>query len=684
MKLQSLFIIVVLVNFLTAVIVYSFSQLSLIMLSVLLVVICLSLGALYKVIKPNFNALTKTILDNPSNDALNELIASCSLIDIQETISQHAGSTNQIKQSLKTNQECAVLLADTCEELGHASKKIKRNNKIQADASNNMAAAVEEMTNSISVVTNQAQSAAEHTMESSKVADDSANVILSTIEGIRDISESVEKAANNIAALRSDSESISDVANMIKGIADQTNLLALNAAIEAARAGEQGRGFSVVADEVRQLAERTSQSTQEINELLARMLDSAKLASESMLTTEQAVQKGVENAQQASDSIKAIRQGSSAAVEEVSQISVAIKEQELASAEIAKNIDQIAQISAQNNEAVSKSIQASESLYEISQTLTRSVESCLLNTSQQELRLRSADVLDDDYPSVKALHDMANQLNKNSNGNISLKIFTQGAFGTETDALEQMAKGSLDMARVNIAQLNHSCPESLVPTLPFLFNSVQHLHRCLDGKPGEILTQALSKGDFICLGLLDSGSRNMYASTPIRSIKDIKGLRLRVPPSKLWEGIAQALGTVPHAIPIEDTKTALQTGLIDMAENNIFAYESFHHYEACSYFSRTEHVITPDVLMFSKKVWEKLSDDQQQMILAAAQHAVLQSRSYCKTSERLVENKAREHGAIFVDNIDKASFSQSIKSVYDKFITSSAQKKLIQAIRAIH
>ncbi|WP_111980062.1 TRAP transporter substrate-binding protein DctP [Algibacillus agarilyticus] len=679
------------VKYLAATLILSCISLTLLMseLSTLAVITLLFIGngltvyILYRSVALNIDKLTVSINKLSRSKNLDQNLDISGSDEVSQSLNSLSAFLLGIKQSFSDLQTDTYNISDIAEELNHTAKKNTRNNKIQADASNNMAAAVEQMTNSISVVSQQASSATEHTEEAYEVAVKSADVVLQTVDGIKDISDSVNQAVARINALMQDSESISDVAKLIKGVAEQTNLLALNAAIEAARAGEQGRGFSVVADEVRQLAERTTQSTQEITDLLKRMQDSAKSASDSMLLTENAVQNGVESAQAAGLSIQAIKEGSSAAVQEVSEISLSIKEQQLASAEIARNIDQIAHISEQNTLSVEKSIKASDKITEISLHLIE-----LLNqysTSQQkQIRLRVADILGDDFPSVRALQELSASLSQKSNNELDLKIFSGGSFGTENEALEQVALGRLDMARVNIAQLNKKFPETSVLGLPFVFDSVEHMHRCIDGPPGQLVSSAISNPDFICLGFYDSGSRNMYSSKPIRHINDMKGMKLRVPPSPLWEGIADAMGAFPVPMSIDDIVTGVQTGLVDMAENTVFAYTGFKHYEVCQYFSKTEHVIAPDVLVCSKLTWNKLSREHQTLIMELAQKSVLSSRKHCLNLEQKAKDKANLKGAKFVDDVDKDSFKLTMRRVYEKFVVSNSQKKVLQAIKAIH
>ncbi len=275
----------------------------------------------------------------------------------------------KLRSSFAEIQAVAERMASVTTEVDKTSKEIAENSQLQSDASSGMAAAIEELTVSISMVATQAQDASVHTQESRVKADQGAEVILSTVSGIQTISDSVREASSRIDALRHDSESISSVANIIKEIADQTNLLALNAAIEAARAGEQGRGFAVVADEVRKLAERTSKSTQEISTLLAQMQGSAKQAVDTMAAAVREVDAGVENAKEAGRSINDIKEGSTTVVGAVEEISEAVREQSAASTSISQRIEQIAQMTERNTSAVGNTAEAVHHLTEMSKEI---------------------------------------------------------------------------------------------------------------------------------------------------------------------------------------------------------------------------------------------------------------------------------------------------------------------------
>ena len=310
-------------------------------------------------------AITRTATELDFTDS----IAVRSHDEVGHTLDAYNRLLARLRDSFSEIQAAAARMTEITESVNKTAAEIAENSHAQSDASASMAAAIEQLTVSISMVANQAHEASLHTQESRDKADRGAEVIYSTVSGIQTISGSVREASTRIDALRDDSERISSVAIIIKEIADQTNLLALNAAIEAARAGEQGRGFAVVADEVRKLAERTSKSTQDISALLAQMQDSAKTAVASMSGAVREVDTGVENARQAGMSIQEIKDGSSSVVSAVEEISEAVREQSAASTSISQRIEQIAQMTERNTAATENTAEAVRRMSAMSQEI---------------------------------------------------------------------------------------------------------------------------------------------------------------------------------------------------------------------------------------------------------------------------------------------------------------------------
>lgn len=268
----------------------------------------------------------------------------------------------------------AEQLVASAQNISSASTQLSVSTQEQSQAASSMAATVEELTVSINHVADNANEAHGLSSESGRQSADGGTVIQSTLSSMQRIADTVQGAAVQISELGQHSDQISSIVNVIKEIADQTNLLALNAAIEAARAGEQGRGFAVVADEVRLLAQRTANSTQEITEMIKKIQTGTRNAVGNMEIGVQQVSSGVEQANQAGDAIVTIRQASERVVGVVDQISLALREQTVASQDVARNVERIAQMSMQNSEAVADTASTARDLQQLALSLERQVD----------------------------------------------------------------------------------------------------------------------------------------------------------------------------------------------------------------------------------------------------------------------------------------------------------------------
>lgn len=294
---------------------------------------------------------------------------------------------------------------------------------------------------------------------------------------------------------------------------------------------------------------------------------------------------------------------------------------------------------------------------------------------------RSADVHPTDYPTVQAVNHMGKTLAEQTKGRLGVKVFANSSMGSEKDTVEQVKIGALDMVRINSAVLHAISPAMSVPSLPFLFRSTQHMREVLDGPIGEQILASLEKEGFVGLAFYDSGSRSFYTSKkPIKTVADMKGMKIRVQQSEMWVAIMQALGANATPMPYAEVYTALKTGLVDGAENNWPSYDSSKHYEAAKYYSLTEHSMAPEVLIFSKKVWDGLSMEDQQLIRKAAKDSVSLMRKLW--DER--EAKSRQTviaGGAQITEVDKAGFTAAVKPVYDRFVTDPALKSMVVKIQ---
>jgi len=284
-----------------------------------------------------------------------------------------ADMQTRLRAMVTDTQQSAERLARSAQELSTAAAQAASASEAQTESASGMAAAVEEMSVSIDQLRDHAHEAHSVASQSGEQSRSGGEVVHSAAGEIGKIADAVNTSAQVIRELEGTSNEISAIVNVIREIADQTNLLALNAAIEAARAGEQGRGFAVVADEVRKLAERTANSTQQIAGMIDKVQAGARRAAQEMETGVTRVTEGVSLAHQAGDSITGIQESASRVVSVVEDISSALREQSIASQEIAHGVERIAQMSEESSAAARRAADATQGLRQLAEELRASV-----------------------------------------------------------------------------------------------------------------------------------------------------------------------------------------------------------------------------------------------------------------------------------------------------------------------
>jgi methyl-accepting chemotaxis protein len=270
-------------------------------------------------------------------------------------------------------QKSALHIKDASQQLTNTSQAVANSSGKQSESTSAVAAAIEEMTVSIGHIANNTHNAHQTAIHSAELSRKGNTIIHNAADEMNKIATSVETSSETISSLEHRSNEISAVANIIKEIAEQTNLLALNAAIEAARAGEQGRGFAVVADEVRKLAERTTQSTLEITSTIKQIQEDTKDAVQSMLKSVEQVKLGLTLTQQAGISIQEIEAEAKTVAEVVNEIANSIKEQTQASNNISHNIESISMMVDDNNRSTSNTAESARRMERLAEELTNSI-----------------------------------------------------------------------------------------------------------------------------------------------------------------------------------------------------------------------------------------------------------------------------------------------------------------------
>lgn len=297
---------------------------------------------------------------------------------------------------------------------------------------------------------------------------------------------------------------------------------------------------------------------------------------------------------------------------------------------------------------------------------------------------RSADTHGGDYPTVAAVEYMGDLLVERSGGRLDVKVFHSRALGEEKDTIAMVEAGALDIVRTSLAPLNDVVPETRVLSMPFLFRDADHFHTVLSGPIGREILDAFSAHGFIGLAFYDSGARSFYTrETPVRSLADLKGLKIRIQDSDLVAATMRALGAEPVKMPFGQVLTGLLTGIIDGAENNWPSYESTGHFETAGHYTLSRHLMIPEVVVMSKKVWDGLSAEDQALVREAASESQTVMRNLWEARARQSEAAVRAAGVQVYDMEDRDAVRAAVAPVYDQFLTDPRLRSLADRIQAV-
>lgn len=297
---------------------------------------------------------------------------------------------------------------------------------------------------------------------------------------------------------------------------------------------------------------------------------------------------------------------------------------------------------------------------------------------------KAADTHSDGYPTVEAVKYMGKLLESWTNGRMKIKMFAGRQLGEEKDTIEQTIFGAIDLNRVNLAPLNGIVPETAIPALPFIFRSIEHMHKVMDGEIGQQILDAMEPKGMIGLAYYDSGARSFYNSKrPIRSPADMKGMKIRVQNSDLFVTMMSALGA--NATPMEfgQVYEALKTGVVDGAENNWPSYESTRHFEVAKYYTLDQHSMSPEVLVMSKKTWDGLSVNDRLLVRKAAALSVPEMRRLWNARVAKSRSLVMKAGNKVIEKVNKQPFIDAMKPVYAKFAPTKNLKDLVKRIQAV-
>jgi tripartite ATP-independent transporter DctP family solute receptor len=299
--------------------------------------------------------------------------------------------------------------------------------------------------------------------------------------------------------------------------------------------------------------------------------------------------------------------------------------------------------------------------------------------------LKASDVHPAGYPTVVAVENMGKKLEAATQGRLSIQMFASMMLGGEKETIEQAQIGAVQLVRASVGALGPVVSDINVLNLPFLFRNVAHMQQVIDGPIGQELLEKVTaneKAGLVGLCWMDAGARSLYNSKkPIKSIEDLKGMKFRVIGNPIFIDMMNALGGNGVAMGYDQVFSALQTGVVDGAENNPPSFVFDNHYTAAKYYTLTEHLIVPEILVFSKKSWGSLSAEDQTLVKKFAREAQMEERGLWVEYEKKAMEKARAAGVQITEIADKKPFQDAVKPVLAKYAPSFSS--MIQRIEAV-
>jgi tripartite ATP-independent transporter DctP family solute receptor len=272
------------------------------------------------------------------------------------------------------------------------------------------------------------------------------------------------------------------------------------------------------------------------------------------------------------------------------------------------------------------------------------------HAAMAEVKIKFAEVHPTGYPPVVAEQEMGKKLEKESNGEISFKMFAGGVLGSEKEVVEQVQANAIQMTRVSLGIVGPVVPDVNVFNLPFVFRDHAHMRKVIDGPVGQEILDKISNSDFnlVALAWMDGGTRNLYTKKPVRDIADLKGMKIRVQGNPVFIDTINAMGGNGIAMATGEIFSALQTGVIDGAENNPPTMLEHNHYQNAKFYTLTQHLILPEPVVMSKATWTKLTPDQQALVKKVAVEAQAEERVLWDKKSSDSEAKLKAAGVEFI------------------------------------
>lgn len=286
--------------------------------------------------------------------------------------------------------------------------------------------------------------------------------------------------------------------------------------------------------------------------------------------------------------------------------------------------------------------------------------------------LRGWNIHVEDYPVSIAMDSFMAEVAERTGGEITGKTYHNGVLGSQPDAIEQIRLGIIDFGEFSLGPMGQSIPETNVVSLPFIFPSIPAMYEMMDGEVGAAIGEGMIAKGIVPLGWYDAGARSFYNSVrPINTPADVEGLKVRVMSNDLFVSMVESMDGNATPMAFAEVYQSIKTGVVDGAENNPPSYESTNHFEVAKYYSLTEHLIIPECLCMSKKTWDTLTAEQQEILLDAGHKSAVLQRELWQAREAASMEKVQAGGTVVNTIADKGPFQAAMTPVYEKFLAAN-------------
>lgn len=297
--------------------------------------------------------------------------------------------------------------------------------------------------------------------------------------------------------------------------------------------------------------------------------------------------------------------------------------------------------------------------------------------------LTATDVHVKDYPTVEAVRWIGEQLEQRTGGRLRMRQYHSGQLGREAEAIDMARYGVIDITRVFSGALNNAFPLTQALCLPYVFDSVAHMRRVVDGDVGAHVLRSFESRGLVGLAIYDSSARCFYDTKhPIEAPAQLHGMKMRVAASDIFIKLVRLLGANPTPMSLGETFSAMETHMIDGAENNLRSFHSSRHFEAAKYWSETRHSYAPDVLLMSRERFLALAPADRTLLLQLARESVPVMRAKWESSE----GKAREAvlaSGITMNEVDMPAFRKAAQPLLDEYHRKPEIEALYRRIRDV-